>query len=298
VDTWEELTQARAGGAAVLPSSLPPAFRELVARCLVDEPDRRPIAAEVGETLATLAGAQQPTPETAVTARPVAPLAEGHDAVAAAVTGPDPARGPAHRIDGPADSDGPANSDRPANSDGPARSRPGRDGPGSGDSGGGRRSRSGRRVLWSGIVALAVSVLAIFVSLGSSRQTDDAGRSPAATPPQASPSPAAPVPPPAPATPRTAVTTTAPLTVDVALARVRSALAAGREQGQIRPDVAVDLANLLRPLDGADADAAGDQVAEVRRKLDDRVQEGSVDAARADILRRRLADLEQALGSG
>jgi serine/threonine-protein kinase len=320
VDTWEELTQARAGGAAVLPASLPPAFRELVARCLVDEPDRRPTAAEVGETLATLAERQQPARDTAVTARPVAPLTEGHGAVAAAVAGPDRARGPAHRIDGPATggpgsghpapsnpaSGGPATTGPattgpattgPAES-GSARGHAGPHGPGSGGSGGGERSRSGRRVLWSGIVALAVSVLAILVSLGSSRQTDDAGRSPAATPPQASPSPAAPVPPPAPATPRAAATTSAPLTVHVALARVRAALEAGREQGQIRPDVAVDLANLLRPLDGADADTAGDQVAELRRKLDDRVQEGSVDAARADLLRRRLADLEQALGSG
>jgi hypothetical protein len=157
-------------------------------------------------------------------------------------------------------------------------------------------------VIWSGIVALAVSVLAVFMSLGSSRPNDDAGRAPAATPPQSAPSPAAPAPPPPPAAatskPRAAVTTTPPLTVAVAISRIRSAIEAGREQGQIRPDVAVDLSNLLRTLEGAQARETDDRMAELRRKLDDRVQEGSVDAGRAGILRSRFSDLERALSSG
>jgi hypothetical protein len=162
-------------------------------------------------------------------------------------------------------------------------------------------------VLWSGIVALAVSVLAVFVSLGSSRQSDDAGRSPATALPQSSPSPAAPVPvpPSAPAPskpakekPRAVTSNAPPLTVDVALARTRSAIEDARDQRTIRPDVAVDLLNLLRTLDGADASDADRQVAELRRKLDDRVQEKSVDTATARIVRSRLADLERALSSG
>jgi eukaryotic-like serine/threonine-protein kinase len=228
VDTWEELARARAGGSAVLPVSLPPAFRDLVGRCLVDEPDRRPSAAEVGEVLARLV--------------PAAPV--------------------------------------------PAGGRP----------------RKGRRqlVFWSGIVALAVSVLAVFVSLGSSRQSEDAGRSPATAPPQFSPSPTPTTAPPSalatskPATakPRTAAP---PLTVDVAISRARSAIEAGREDGQIRPDVAVDLLNLLRTVDGGQAD---DRVAELQRKVDERVQEGNMDPDRARLIRSRLSDLDRALASG
>jgi serine/threonine-protein kinase len=165
-------------------------------------------------------------------------------------------------------------------------------------------SRRRRLVLWSSLVALAVSVLALFAALGSSRPTVEAGRSPAATPPPSSPplaSPplSSPAPsPPATATPRTALRTAEPLDVDVALARVRSAVETGREEGQIRPDVAVDLLNLLRPLGRADPGEADDQVAELRRKLHDRVDEGSVDGARAEVLLSRLADLHAALSSG
>ncbi|MFI7546746.1 serine/threonine-protein kinase [Actinoplanes sp. NPDC049599] len=231
VDTWEELAQARAGGTAALPATLPPAFRELVCRCLVDEPDRRPAAAEVNEILTELAEPEQPAPA------------------------------------------------EPAGA------------------GGTRRSGRRRLVLWSGLVALAVSMLAVFASLGTSRQTEDAGRAPATAQPPASPSPA-PRATTASVTPRSAATPAAPLDVDVALARVRSAIEAGRAQGQIRPDVAVDLLNLLGTLGRADGRQAEEQVSELRRKLRDRVSEGSVDAGRAEVLRDRLADLDQAVGSG
>jgi serine/threonine-protein kinase len=99
------------------------------------------------------------------------------------------------------------------------------------------------------------------------------------------------------ATPRTAARTVAPLDVDVALARFRAAVEAGRDDGQIRPDVAVDLLNVARPLGRADAREADDQLAELRRKLSDRARERSVDADQAAILRARLDDLGQALGS-
>jgi hypothetical protein len=297
VDTWEELAQARAGGPAELPASLPPAFRELVGRCLVDEPGRRPTAAEVGEVLAELVPA--PDPQLAVPGRAGERL-PGRAAEWASDLAGGLARGPA---DGRAP--GPTGGLAPGSNGGRA---PGSDG-GRAPAPDGGRVRPGRRrlVLWSGIVALAVSVLAVFVSLGSSRQSDDAGRSPATAPPQSSPSPAAPapVPPSAPAPskpakekPRKAATTAPPLTVDVALARTRSAIEDGRDQRKIRPDVAVDLLNLLRTLGGADASDADRQVTELRRKLDDRVQENSVDATTARVVRSRLADLERALSSG
>jgi serine/threonine-protein kinase len=300
VDTWEELAEARAGGPAVLPASLPPAFRELVGRCLVDEPGRRPTAAEVGEVLAELVPA--PDPQLAVPGR-----AGERPPGRAAGWAPDLARGLAPGsaggwAPGSAGGPGPGSAGRPA--PGSADGRAPGPGPDGGRAGPGRRRRL---VLWSGIVALAVSVLAVFVSLGSSRQSDDAGRSPATAPPQSSPSPAAPapVPPSAPAPskpakekPRKAATPAPPLTVDVALARTRAAIEDGRDQRKIRPDVAVDLLNLLRTLGGADASDADRQVTELRRKLDDRVQENSVDATTARVVRSRLTDLERALSSG
>jgi serine/threonine-protein kinase len=249
VDTWEELAQARAGGVAALPPGLPPPFRELVDRCLVDEPDLRPTAAEVGKILTE--------------------LAEPEPSVPAVAPAPSPVR--------------------------PQHAPPG--------AGGGRRSGRRQLVLWSGLVALAVSILAVLATLGSSRQTHDAGPAPATAQPPASPS----LTPPAPPTPRTttsapptrtAVTTAPPLDMDVAVARVRGAIEAGRAKGQIRPDVAVDLLNLLGPLDRARTREAENQVTELRRKLRDRAGEGSVDAGRAEILQNRLADLDQAVASG
>jgi len=316
VDTWEELAAARAGGAPGLPSALPPALRELVRRCLVDEPDQRPTAAAVGDGLADLvtpptatdrpssppaaAGTTQPehypthTPAAGAGHPPHNPASRAaqpapNPAIGSTQPTHDPAAGAGHPRHGPAAGAGHPAQD-PADGGGPARG-----------SGGGARSGSRRRrlVLWSSLVALAVSVLALFAALGSSRPTVEAGRSPAATPPPSSPPLSSPeFAAPATATPRTALRTAEPLDVDVALARVRSAVEAGRAEGQIRPDVAVDLLNLLRPLGRADPGEADDQVAELRRKLRDRVDEGSVDGARAEILLSRLADLHAALSSG
>ncbi|RSM58080.1 serine/threonine protein kinase [Actinoplanes sp. ATCC 53533] len=305
VDTWEELAAARAGGAPGLPSTLPPALRELVRRCLVDEPERRPTAVAVGDGLTDLVtppppAARQPALNPAVgVAYPAhnPPTGTGHPAhnPAARATQPtqSPAAWPAQPTQDPPTGTGHPARD-PADGGGPVRgSAPG--------SGGGARPGSRRRrlVLWSSLVALAVSALALFAALGSSRPTVEAGRSPAATPPPSSPPLSSPPSsPPATATPRTALRTAEPLDVDVALARVRSAVEAGRDEGQIRPDVAVDLLNLLRPLGRADPGEADDQVAELRRKLRDRVDEGSVDGARGEVLLSRLADLHAALSSG
>ncbi|WP_344934626.1 serine/threonine-protein kinase [Actinoplanes nipponensis] len=366
VDTWEELARARAGGAAVLPATLPAAFRELVDRCLVDEPDRRPTAVEAGDALADLAApeeADQRTPATVAGPR-VPGERVGQQALGGGTGRGSPGigsrtgsgTGTGSRSGGAGQpASGAVVAGRAASDSGPAGqaasgfrpagqaasgSRPaGQAASGSGvvaepgfggaagagstavvapgrpewspDGGRGRgpahreggRAGSGRRrlVLWSSLVALVVSVLALFAALGTSRQTIEAGPSPAATPPPASPrpsaSPRASATATVPATPRAAATTAAPLDVDVALARVRSAIEAGRAARQIRPDVAVDLLNLLRPLSRANGRAAEEQAAELRRKVDDRVTEGSVDAARAAVLRSRLDDLDEALGS-
>ena len=71
----------------------------------------------------------------------------------------------------------------------------------------------------------------------------------------------------------------------------------GRDAGRIRPDVAADLLNLLGPLRSAEDGAAGVRVAEVRRKISERVSEGGVAEAQADVLRSRLAEVDRAAGA-
>ena len=85
--------------------------------------------------------------------------------------------------------------------------------------------------------------------------------------------------------------------MDVAIDRVRSAVETGQASGQIRPDVAVDFLNLIQPLRATDTEEVADRVDELQRKLRERVSEGSVDDARADVLRSRLSDLGAAAGA-
>src|SRR5690349_19416993 len=54
VDTWEEYASARATPPKPLPADLPPAFRDLVERCLAEDPRRRPAATGVRDRLAAL----------------------------------------------------------------------------------------------------------------------------------------------------------------------------------------------------------------------------------------------------
>ncbi|GAA4586985.1 serine/threonine-protein kinase [Actinoplanes octamycinicus] len=58
VDTWEELAVARQSGPARLPEGLPEPLVDLIRRCLDDDPDRRPSAAEAWKVLAELAPTQ------------------------------------------------------------------------------------------------------------------------------------------------------------------------------------------------------------------------------------------------
>lgn len=72
---------------------------------------------------------------------------------------------------------------------------------------------------------------------------------------------------------------------------MRAAVEDGRANGQIRPDVATDLLNLIRNLTNAAPGDVRGRVDELRRKIRERVNEGSVAADRADVLESRLADL-------
>ncbi|MFC7530649.1 protein kinase [Actinoplanes sp. GCM10030250] len=54
VDTWEELAAAQASGPARLPDGLPARLRDLISRCLEDNPFRRPSAAEARRALSRL----------------------------------------------------------------------------------------------------------------------------------------------------------------------------------------------------------------------------------------------------
>ncbi|MEV0899854.1 serine/threonine-protein kinase [Actinoplanes sp. NPDC049802] len=54
VDTWEELAAAQANGPTPLPETLPARLRELILRCLDEDPLRRPTAAQARRVLARL----------------------------------------------------------------------------------------------------------------------------------------------------------------------------------------------------------------------------------------------------
>jgi serine/threonine protein kinase len=54
VDTWEELAAAQVHGPSRLPESIPERLREVIGRCLDEDPYRRPSAAEARRSLARL----------------------------------------------------------------------------------------------------------------------------------------------------------------------------------------------------------------------------------------------------
>jgi serine/threonine-protein kinase len=158
------------------------------------------------------------------------------------------------------------------------------------------------------ILLVAVGVLAGLVTWsisGNDTPTATPGRSgpppvtttppamPTTTPPPAEPTAIAP-----PAAPPGVPTTGPPLppsvtaeppaglaeTVDSVIAAVQ----AGQATGQIRDDVAVDLINLLHQLDTAAPDDVSRQVAELQRKIRDRISEGGLTRTYADELHNRL----------
>jgi serine/threonine-protein kinase len=155
-------------------------------------------------------------------------------------------------------------------------------------------------------LALTVSAVAVVVAAAGAlaaanwnHRTTDAGAAPlppvvvTPAPTTAGPTPTpgattASTPPPSPS---------ASLTFDDAVGRLRSAVQRGAADGQIRQDVATDLLNLMQPLVTADGSDVTDQVDQIRRKIRQRVGEGSVTQARATVLQSRLADLDRAAGT-
>jgi serine/threonine protein kinase len=155
-------------------------------------------------------------------------------------------------------------------------------------------------------LALTLSAVAVVVAAGGalaaaswSHRTTDADPAPlppvvlSAAPTAPSPTPTlqattASTPPPSPS---------ATLTFDDAVGRLRSAVQRGAADGQIREDVATDLLNLMQPLATAEGSNVTDRVDQIRRKIRQRVGEGSVTQARATVLQSRLADLDRAAGT-
>jgi serine/threonine-protein kinase len=86
------------------------------------------------------------------------------------------------------------------------------------------------------------------------------------------------------------------LSFDDALIRLRTAVQAGADAGEIRGDVATVLLNLVRNLGRADTKNVSSQVGQLRRKISERNGEGSVTDARAAVLRARVSDLDRAAG--
>ncbi|GAB1691244.1 serine/threonine-protein kinase [Krasilnikovia sp. M28-CT-15] len=155
-----------------------------------------------------------------------------------------------------------------------------------------------RRPLRAAVAGVAVAAAAGLVVLGAALRRDEAGVSPpppAVAAPQSSvPSNAAPSNAATSPRPRRSPPTPAPLDLDVALRRVGTAVRDGQAAGEIRPDVATDLTNLLRPLAGAAAGDVAGRIADLRRKVSQRAVEGAIATGRADVLQSRITDLARA----
>ncbi|WP_045745853.1 serine/threonine-protein kinase [Actinoplanes sp. NBRC 101535] len=165
-----------------------------------------------------------------------------------------------------------------------------------------------RRIgLGVGLAAVLLAFAAVVNAIGDSRSDDRYAQTPAATPTTGEPAVAAPLtsspePPSPPASsatssPTAPATQATPLTVDVALSRVRAAVERGEEIGEIRPDVALDFMNLLRQLSvGEDVDVQ-EQADVLSRKVRQRLGEEAITEEQAAILQARLADLRGASGT-
>jgi serine/threonine-protein kinase len=259
--TWPELVEAYGDGVAVAPlqvPDLPPEVAAVCERCLVRDPAARPGSAEVAWLLrSALDHPGAPVPEPVAAALPEPPP-------------PPPVPMPAGR---------------------------------------GRVTR----VATTAAVAVAILTLATIVLLhhgtGRSPRPVTAGRPPSAPPsaprssapfdappplaPVAPSSRAAPPPPPAPAPApaptASVVSSAAPLSSGAAVDLLINQVDAGRDSGQIRPDVAVDLQNVLHNLQysllaGAPGDVSA-QVSGLRRKIADRLREGAISHGYATRLR-------------
>ncbi|MCY1138376.1 serine/threonine-protein kinase [Actinoplanes sp. Pm04-4] len=270
VDTWEELAAARATGPNVLPPDLPESFRTLVGRCLAEDPADRPGADEVRFDLTALWLKPEPSDAAPV---PRKDTADAPSAVAIAA----PARSrpttaaPQQRAYAP----GRASAATVALTPPPAR----------------------RWVLGVAVVVLLAAVGGAVLAVNWPRANNETA-APELPPPAILTESAAPAttPPSAPPTTTSYSPTPKPsptLTFDDAVSRFRSAV----ENADIRSDVALDLFNLFDPLATGDGRNVAGQAGAVRRKINDRVREGSLTPAQGSLFRSRLADVTRAAGT-
>jgi len=273
VETWEELEEAREKGPGTLPGTLPADFREVVERCLAEDPIDRPPADTIRFDLTALWLADQPDADLE-SAEPPAPP-------------------PAATIERPRV----AEVVWPSPPDGYAAGRVSVDTLPMVE-----RQQPRRRL------ALALALLALLVAAGGiyvvgNRSKEQTGATPPAPANRAtlfsSVAPttgAATTPPPSAPPPSRTPSPTPKLSFDDAVSRLRSAVEDGAAGGEIRGDVATDLLNLIRPLQTADGKDVDAQVATLRHKIVQRTVEGSLSEGRAAILKARLTDLDRAAG--
>ncbi|GAA2883707.1 hypothetical protein GCM10010443_53660 [Actinoplanes cyaneus] len=274
VDTWEELALARQSGPAALPPGLPGALTGLIHRCLDDDPERRPSAAEAWKTLAELAPSEDKK-------APTVPLPGARPARQTLGSG----TVPEGRSAGQTPGNGTVPGARPAGQarvpDVSLHERPAR----------GRKIAVGAAL---GATAIAFLALAHAVT----RPGDDlAGQPPAAVPPASPAVSSAPAAAPSSAAPAPKKATTPPaatLTVEAALGRVQSAVEQGERSGGIREDVAQDFRNILGELATRDDPDLRREVDLLRKKVRQRLSERALTPAQATILQSRLDDLSKA----
>ncbi|MEV8504729.1 protein kinase [Actinoplanes sp. NPDC051475] len=152
------------------------------------------------------------------------------------------------------------------------------------------RHGSRRRLAVPAVVLTAAAVTFLFI--GPPGREPPSGPRAAPTPGAASPAPAGTP------SPTRAAARPDPVRFEFAEAvrRVRTAVDDGRTSGQIRPDVATDLLNLLDTLDGPRSAGVEARIGDLRRKVRARTGEGSVAESRAAVLQSRLDDLGRAAG--
>ncbi|WP_092540554.1 serine/threonine-protein kinase [Actinoplanes derwentensis] len=259
VNTWEELAAALVHGPTPLPEALPGRLRELVMRCLDEDPHRRPTAAQARRVLSRLI--------------PSAP---------ARLTIPLPGRPPTGHAKVPATAGAVTQST-------PVVRRVAV----------GAALLAFAVAFVFAVQAVGTSSREGEFAAGPADTTEptvsvtENAETPPPVPPSVSPSPSPSAGSPSPSAAVTSASQaiTAALTVDVALRRVRTAVERGEEQGEIRQDVALDFENLLRLIDPDSGDDLTDQVDQLRRKVRQRLNEGGLSENQAAILQERIADL-------
>ncbi|WP_342198236.1 protein kinase domain-containing protein [Micromonospora cremea] len=261
-DTWEQLSDALAGGPpptlAGLPE-LPPAVAQVCLRSLARDPADRPNARQVATVLRDHLLPTDSTPAPTLTLPPAAPVP---------VTGGERAAGPGDRTAVP-----------DADNGGPGRSR-----------------RRPALLLIPAVLAVGV-VLTVAALLPEQRATPRtqptagpvptaASRSPVTEPsrPTAAPS----------ARRSTGSPAAGPGTLVEAANRVDTLIGAGLTAGEIRADVGLDLRNELRNLTaavGAGRSELAPPVARLREKVTVRLGEGGISPAYAERLDAAIAEL-------